>query len=269
MERESHRVMKRGVTRRQTPEERELEKKSFELASLQAELAQRELDLATLHAELRAFEERYLQIVGVRYAELDEIEAQIAEAQTRLNPRDNKARGQATQARAKAQESAKATGAVQETEQPAKFKPSENLKKLYREVAKTIHPDLAEGESDRIRREKFMAEANRAYEEGDEARLQAILNEWNSSPESVKGDGPGAELVRVIRKIAQVERRLRAIEIQIAELEKSGLYRLKERVEEAEEQRRDLLAEMAATLDEQISEARKHLDEIKRKRPEA
>jgi hypothetical protein len=47
-----------------------------------------------------------------------------------------------------------------------------------------------------------MAEANRAYEEGDEERLRVILQEWEGSPESVKGDGPGAELVRVIRKIA-------------------------------------------------------------------
>ena len=64
-----------------TPEEQELEKKKAELAALEAELIQRELDLATFRAELTEFETRYLSIVGVRYAELDEIEAQIAEAQ--------------------------------------------------------------------------------------------------------------------------------------------------------------------------------------------
>jgi hypothetical protein len=42
--------------RRQTPEERELDRKRAELARLEAELAQRELDLATLQAEPRAFE---------------------------------------------------------------------------------------------------------------------------------------------------------------------------------------------------------------------
>lgn len=251
--------MKNDIARRQTPEERELGKKSSELTALQTELAQRELDLATVQAELHAFEGRYLRIMGMRYAELDEIEAQIAEAQARLHSSDDKVRDQATHARSKAQESAKATGAVQETKQPAKFKPSENLKKLYREVAKCIHPDLAEDESDRARRQRWMAEANRAYEEGDEARLQAILNEWKNSPESVKGDGAGAELVRVIRKIAQMELRLRAIETQIAQLKETDLYRLKEKVEEAEQQRRNLLAEMAATLSEQIKEAQKRL----------
>lgn len=265
MKQESHQIRKRGVAQGQTPEERERDKKSSELTAIQTELAQRELDLATIQAELHAFEGRYIRIVGVRYAELDEIEAQIAEAQARLYSRDDKVRDQAAHARAKARESSKATGAVQETKQPTKFKPTKNLKKLYREVAKNLHPDLAEDDADRARRQRWMAEANRAYEEGDETRLQAILNERRSSPESVKGDGAGAELVRVIRKIAQIELRLRAIEPQIAQLKKSDLYQLKEKVEDAEQQRRDLLSEVADTLDEQINEARKRLAGMNKK----
>ena len=42
------------------------------------------MELTTFQGELRAFEARYLCIIGVRYAELDELEAQIAEAQARL-----------------------------------------------------------------------------------------------------------------------------------------------------------------------------------------
>ena len=58
------------------------------------------------------------------------------------------------------------------------FKSSESLKKLYREVAKAIHPDLTTDEKERVRREKLMAEANLAYGEGNEAKLQSILSEW-------------------------------------------------------------------------------------------
>ena len=78
--------MNKDLTRRQTPEERELENKRAQLTILEAELAQHELDLTTLKAELTIFETRYLCEVGVLYAELDEIEAQIAEAQAHLNP---------------------------------------------------------------------------------------------------------------------------------------------------------------------------------------
>jgi len=250
------------ITRRQTPEEKEQHKKLSELAALEAELAQHELDLATLQAELRAFENRYLRIVGVRYTKLDEIEAQIAEALARLNPKDSKAKKQAAEARTKAQESAQATDNIQEPKQQNQFKPSESLKKLYWEVAKRIHPDLAIGEEEHARRQQLMAEANRAYEEGDEDRLRAILREWESSPESVKGEGHGAELVRVIRKIAQVEERLRAIEVEINQLKKSDLYKLKAKAEEAEKEGRDLLADMAKQLDEQNADALKRLAEI-------
>ena len=257
--------MRTEITRCQTPEKRELSRKLSELAGLEEELAQRELDLATLQAQLSAFEARYLRIVGVRYAELDDIEAQIAEAQRELNPNDSKAQEQAAQARAQARESAQAAGAAQEQAQE-KFKPSESLKKLYREIAKRIHPDLTLDEEERARREQLMAEANRAYEEGNEAKLQAILNEWESSPESVKGEGVAAELVRVIRKIAQVKERLRVIEIEIDQLKESDLYKLKTEVEKAEDEGRDLLAEMASRVDEQIARASKKLDKITKRR---
>ena len=78
--------MSTDLTRKQTPEEPELESKRVRLAALEAELVQRELDLTTLKAELTTIEARYLYEVGTLYAELDEIEAQIAEALARLNP---------------------------------------------------------------------------------------------------------------------------------------------------------------------------------------
>lgn len=255
--------MKTEIMRGQTPEEKELSRKLSELSELEAELAQRELDLATLQAELHTFEARYLRVVGVRYAELDEIKAQIAEAEALLKPKDNKIQEEAAKARAQAQESAQATGVVQERKEE-KFIPSEGMKKLYRELAKRIHPDLVIDEEERIsiRRHQLMTEANRAYEEGDEAKLQSILNEWESSPESVKGEGIAAELVRVIRKIAQIEERLSVIELEITRLKESDLYQLKKKEEEAEDEGRDLLAEMASQVEEQIDRSKRHLDHL-------
>jgi|CXWL01.1.fsa_nt_gi CII-binding regulator of phage lambda lysogenization HflD len=254
------------LIRAQTPEEKELVRKLAELTVLEGELAQRELDLATLQAELHAFERRYLRIVGIRYAELDEIDAQIAGALAEASPKNSEAQERAFQARTQANESAQASKIAQQPGRRDKFTPSDALKKMYREVAKCIHPDLAIDENDRVRRQRFMAEANQAYEDGDEARLREILCEWESSPESVEGDGVGAELVRVIRKVAQIERRLQAIESIIARLRSSDLFRLKVEVERREAEERDLLAEMASRLDQQIADARRHLASLQHER---
>jgi hypothetical protein len=210
--------------KRPNPEESELAKKRAELAPLQAILAQRELELATLQAELRDFETRYLRIVGMRYTELDNLEAQIAEAMAQLNPNDEKAREQAAHARAQADESGQATESVSEQEPSRKFTPSETLKKLYRELARLVHPDTVLDEGEKARCHSLMARVNKAYKESDEEALRDILNQWESNPESVKGEGVGAELVRTVRKIAQAERRLATLESEIRALEKSELF---------------------------------------------
>ncbi len=253
------------LNRRLTPEEQELKKKSEELLALETELAQRELELATLRAELRSFEARYIGTVGILYADLDEIEAKIAEAQARLAPKDDRAQQQAAQARAQAHQSAQAAGAVQKLGEQKKFTASENLKKLYREVAKRIHPDLATDEANRTRRQRLMAEANRAYEEGDEAKLRAILDEWESSPEAVEGEGAGADLIRAIRKIAQVEKRLSAIDTEMEQLKASDLYQLKVKIEEAENAGENPLAGMASQVEAKIAAERKRLVELTNK----
>ncbi len=196
--------MSNNLTRRLTPEEQELEKKQCEVSVLETQLAERELELATIQAELHAFEGEYLRVVGSRYTELDRIEAQIAEYMAYL-------------------------------ESSRDFKPSESLKKLYREVAKRIHPDLATDEEERQRRQHLMAEANQAYEDGDEQRLRAILHGWESSPELVKGEGVAAELIRTIRKIVQSQERLKTIQQEIEALEQTELYQLKTKVIKAQQ----------------------------------
>ena len=78
-----------------SPEEEELDHKRVELERFQSELAESELQLATLRSELVAFERRYLEVVGSRYAELDRLEAQTAEAIARRDPQNPSARQKA------------------------------------------------------------------------------------------------------------------------------------------------------------------------------
>src|SRR5207253_2106088 len=94
------------------------------------------------------------------------------------------------------------------------------------------------------RRHRAMCELNDAYARGDEDRIRTILRDWHASPENVQGDGPGAELVRVIRKIAQVEKRLKSIAAELERLRQGELFKLRQQVEEADVNGRDLLKEL-------------------------
>ena len=222
------------IVHKLTPEQEELEKKKAELAVLETELAEKELHLATFQAELNAFEKEYMRIIGVRYIELDRIEAQIEEYLALL-------------------------------ESTHDFKPSPELKKLYREVAKKIHPDLATDDEERQRRQDLMAEANIAYENGDIEKLRSILQEWENSPETVMGEGIIFELVRIIRQIAQSRERLKAIQLEITALEQTELFQLKTKITEAEKVGQDLLSDMASELDKQINIAIERLKKLKTK----
>ena len=75
----------------------------------------------------------------------------------------------------------------------------------------------------------------------------------------VARDSVGAELVRTIRKIHQVERRLVVIDSEIAALKHSDLYSLKERADASARNGQDLLAEMAAQLKAEIGKVHRSI----------
>jgi hypothetical protein len=240
------------------PEEQELARKREEQAALEAELADRELRSANLQAELRAFEAQYLHFVGLRYAELDELKARIAERLASEQPGNERAQKAAGDARSRANETQSAAGEKAEQE-PRAFESSPEMKRLYREVAKRVHPDLTSNREDRAKRQQLMVDANDAYSRGDEARLAKILTEYECSPEAVQGDGPGAELIRVIRQISQARSRLSEIEAETQEVLRSDLYQLKSRLDEAQKHGRDVLKEMIEKVDGQIAQAKQRL----------
>jgi hypothetical protein len=256
--------MSRPIIRRLKPEEEEVLRKREELAAIRATLAERELELVDLRSKLAAFEGRYLRQVGTLYAELDEWKARISELEAKLHPSAASA-AQAEEAREQARQTyEQAHGEASEAKD---FTTSPELKRLYREAAKRIHPDLAKDPADRERRTRFMAEANRAYEAGDADALRHILDEYEDGSEAVTGEGIGAELIRIIRQISLAKTRLSAIEQELATLRKSEIALLKKQAEEREQAGGDLLAELASDVREQIERAkRKHESLLKQER---
>lgn len=252
-----------NIVKSMTPEEQELKNKLAELVALEEELAQKELELSTLNAELHVFERLYFYTVGLRLSELDELIAQVAELLAKRMPEDINFQNSAKWAREQARASAEVAGATEEIiDKQTRFSPSDEAKKLYRKIAKRIHPDLAVNEKERIRREDLMKSANHAFQNGDLHQLRTIIDSWESSPESVPGEGVAAELIRVIRKIAQVKKRLKRIGEEMEQILLSDLYQLKIKVEDAESNAVDLLSRMASQVEEQIEEIENRLLEI-------
>jgi chromosome segregation ATPase len=234
------------------PEDQELARKREELTALETELAERELRAANLRAELGAFERQYLHVVGSRYAELDNLKAELAEKLAKAQPDNERAQQAAREAREQANETQACAGKKAEQE-PRAFKATPELKRLYREVAKRIHPDLTSDGDDRSKREQLMADANHAYECGDETSLVKILTAYECSPEAVKGAGTGADLVRVIRSVSQAQNRLAEIEAELEELSRSGLSQLKSRVDASARDGRDVFREVVRKVESQIA----------------
>src|SRR5262249_55494201 len=139
---------------------------------------------------------------------------------------------------------------------------SDAVRKLFRDVAKAIHPDLAGDVATRDRRHSLMIEANKAYALGDEQQLRDILEAWERSPEAVLGDDPEAMRHRLVRRIGQIEDQLEHIAGDLSALKESPLGKLKTMVDEAAAGGKDLVRDMISRLKRDILVATNRLDAI-------
>ena len=203
----------------------DLDRLRARVAELEAVLDARAADADRIERELDMFAARYRQQVGTLHEQLDQLELDIAEAE--LGELSKKV----AEGRRRAGRHAAAVDGPRR--EPAPRFTSDAVRKLFRDVAKTIHPDLARDEHTRDRRHALMIEANRAYALRDEEQLRRILEAWERSPEAVQGSDPAATRLRLERRLAQIEEHLDAYARDLAALQASPLYELKTMVDEA------------------------------------
>jgi hypothetical protein len=246
------------------PGAEELVRRKAQLQVLSRQLLERERGLAAYRNELAAFETRYRKALGSRYARLDELadlldETSAADPDPLIRDPDDPAERYPGQGLPGGQNWA--WGEREPEPEPEHRAPvSDEAKRLFRQLARLIHPDLAGDAAERERRTNLMVAANDAYEQGDVAALERLLADWHASPEAVTGSGAAAELERTIRRIAQVEVGIVRIDEELTELEASAMGWLRRRVEKAAREGWDLLAHMVRELDRQISEAQLELE---------
>jgi len=127
------------------------------------------------------------------------------------------------------------------------------LKKLWRKLAYKYHPDKANGN------EEIMKKINKAYAEGDLEILRAIdQNEIGADVE--------IKTVEALKnKLARLEKSINKISKEFEQLKRSEWYILKENIEKAKKQKRDILSELADKVLTDIAKKENQISELKKK----
>lgn len=253
----------------QTRPEARLEKavRAAEQALIEFEIA-----LETFRVEVENFSRLHHQKLGPMYARLDELDAQIAEARAARtgDPEDLR---KAQEARAMVMPmpgveelfhdwmdsdglSPEAAAMLndQPVRAPKRVRPSEEARKLYRELARKAHPDLAQDEEERERRGEFIARVNAAYGLGDAGLLRELAEEWAAGP--VPAEQPLSESEELYARLEWLSQRKELLTAVAKELEESAIGAM---LRMAPEDPDRLLEEIAEQLLAQVAERENEL----------
>ena len=221
------------------------------LSALEGQFSERRDEVAQTRADLDAFRIRYRHEVGLLHEELDRLELALAEAEL----------GILTERLGETPDSQPASPTADRIESVPRFT-TDAIRKLFRDVAKAIHPDLAHDAVTRDRRHSLMVEANRAYAVGDEEQLRAILQAWERSPEAVQGTDQEAMRLRLVRRIEQIDEQLDALAGELTTMQESSLGKLKAMVDDEAAKGKDLIKDMVRRLKRDIVVATNRLDAL-------
>lgn len=139
----------------------------------------------------------------------------------------------------------------------------EAIKKLYRQLARRFHPDLASNEEDREYYTQMMMKINAAYGAGDLEQLQKIAMEPGSIShlDAAQTDQQLAEAL--MREVARCQRRLAEIEEELARLAQHRNAQLLIKAQRAEAKGVDFLQTLAEELQEKITQKLVERDVLK------
>jgi hypothetical protein len=244
------------IARQPRPEDPELFRLRSELAVLRATLTTREADLDHLRAQLHSFEGRYIRQVGILYIQLDEWQDRLADLHNPTLPHPSTP-------------DPEPDAPEPDPTSPESTEP--DLKTLFRQLAKRIHPDRASNAHDELHRNHLMSQANAAFLRSDADLLHRMLNGYDPSTDSGDDLTPSAQIQRLTDQITQTHDDLATIDAEIAALASSEMADLRNRTTAAATRGRDLLAELAARVKGSIGIAMRQyeleLGRIRRNQP--
>lgn len=234
-----------------------------------------EIAVETFRVEVENFSRLHHQKLGPMYSRLDELDALIAEAKAARSgdPEDLRL---AREARALVMpmpgveelfhdwmdsdgisDDAAAMLTERSVKPPERVRPSEEVRRLYRELVRQAHPDLAQDEEERARRDAFIVRVNAAYGRGEEALLRELAEEWAAgpAPEAVRP----SESEELYARLEWLARRKELLSVVAKELEDSAIGAM---LRMAPDDPDRLLEEIAEQLLAQVSEREAELAEF-------
>lgn len=222
-----------------------------EAVRLAALLDERRAELNRLQEEFRAFKMRYAEVVGSRLAELAEVEGEIRRAEARLLGLEEDEEAAAVDEAASDFYSGEAGASKGPT----------SLRKLFWSVARLFHPDHAADADEAERRHSIMAEASRAYREGDVDSLHTLLGDEQLQfyCASASRDDDEEDLAS---RLLNLKEELRTVEFGVKRIHQDRLYHLMLSAAEEEREGRDALKEMAERIARKIRKARNRLEHL-------
>lgn len=145
-------------------------------------------------------------------------------------------------------------------------KASEDIKTVYRRLARKHHPDLADNEQDRLYRNDLMARINDSYAERDLEALLALDDSQQAEVEDM-GDVPLAtlKLRRMQAESAEYAQRIEELKLEKFDLTHSVLFDLK--IQQKWDKRttgRDPLQEMAEWFELEYVRLHARFNELRR-----
>ncbi|KIF06976.1 hypothetical protein PL81_04525 [Streptomyces sp. RSD-27] len=226
-----------------------------------------EIAVETFRVEVENFSRLHHQKLGPMYARLDELDALIAEAKAARSgdPEDLR---RARDARSLVMpmpggdelfhdwlgsdgisDDAAAMLTDRPVRPPERVRPSEEVRRLYRELVRRAHPDLAQDETERARRDAFIARVNAAYGRGEEQLLRELAEEWDAGP-AAPAAAPG-ESEELYARLEWLSQRKELLSMVAKELEDSAIGAM---LRMAPDDPDRLLDEIAEQLLAQVSE---------------